>query len=152
MYTIRAGSMDDLNILTSLRMEFLREAGNITGEVDVAAIELANIEYSKRKINNGFMFWLAIEDEKVIGTSGLVFLERPPLGGNLSGIEGYIMNMYTLPGHRRKGVATALINSMVKNLKDRDIKSVHLHATDNGRPVYEKLGFCQGDSEMVLNL
>ncbi|WP_335182369.1 hypothetical protein [Nostoc sp.] len=39
-----------------------------------------------------FLAWVAEVDSQIVATSGLVFFQRPPYNGNLSGLEAYIMN------------------------------------------------------------
>ncbi|WP_375475066.1 hypothetical protein [uncultured Nostoc sp.] len=41
-----------------------------------------------------FLAWVAEVDSQIVATSGLVFFQRPPYNGNLSGLEAYIMNQY----------------------------------------------------------
>ena len=58
----------------------------------------ANQHYFNKKLTNGgFSAWIAEVQSKMAAMSGLVFFERSPQGENISGLEAYIMNMYTLP-------------------------------------------------------
>ena len=52
-----------------------------------------------------------------------------------------MLNVYTEAAHRRRGVARALMDVMLGWCRDRDISRVLLHASDEGRPLYETLGF-----------
>ena len=45
------------------------------------------------------------------------------------------------PDFRRRGVGSALMGHCVRHLQGRGIQSIKLDATDDGRPVYMKLGF-----------
>ncbi len=45
------------------------------------------------------------------------------------------------PEFRRRGIATHLMNRCIERLREKRIESVKLDATDQGRPVYLKLGF-----------
>ena len=61
----------------------------------------------------------------------------------------YIMSMYTLPAHRGHGLATAIVLRLVAEARRRRYPRVTLHASDQGRVVYERLGF-EDTSEMRL--
>jgi GNAT superfamily N-acetyltransferase len=73
-----------------------------------------------------------------------------PTYHNPTGYKAYIMNMYTVPEYRRKGVAYKTLDLLVSDAKDRGINAISLEATDMGRPLYEKYGFVKMDDEMEL--
>lgn len=65
-------------------------------------------------------------------------------GGSASFVEGvsYIGWMATLPEFRGHGYAEALVRHMDAFMRRRDgVKETVLHATEMGRPVYERMGF-----------
>ena len=92
---------------------------------------------------------------RLVACSGLVLFRRPPSRRNLSGWEGYVMNMYTEPAWRGRGLATALLGECVAYVRsETPARRIRLHATAAGRPVYERAGFVlatAGMPEMVLN-
>ena len=49
--------------------------------------------------------------------------------------------MFTKPEYRGKGIATRLFEMTVAEAQKRGCGKVVLHATDMGRPIYEKFGF-----------
>ena len=57
------------------------------------------------------------------------------------GDTGWIGALGVLPRARGRGAGTALTEACVAWLRDRGATTVLLHATDAGRPVYERLGF-----------
>jgi GNAT superfamily N-acetyltransferase len=63
----------------------------------------------------------------------------------------YIMSMFTGPGFRGMGVASELVETMVRWARGRGYSRVSLHASKAGRPVYERLGF-EATNEMRRNL
>ena len=65
-------------------------------------------------------------------------------GGSASFVAGasYIGWMATLPEHRGRGYAEALLRHMDTYMRLRyGVKETVLHATEMGRPVYERMGF-----------
>ncbi len=59
-----------------------------------------------------------------------------------------ILNMYTLPEWRGQGLATALLQEIIHFAKSTSIRRLWLHATESGRPIYEKAGFLPTSAEM----
>lgn len=73
-----------------------------------------------------------------------------PTFHNPSGYKAYIMNMYTNPAYRRRGIAYKILDLLVNEARNRNISCISLEATDMGRPLYEKYGFKKMNSEMEL--
>lgn len=152
-YQIRRATTVDIPKLAELRLEFLRETAAFFGHEVSPALEKATREYIQASVPSGdFLAWLAEAEEQVIGTSGLVFFKRPPTPGSLAGLDAYILNMYTLPSWRGRGVATALLTETLEYVRTTPAKRALLRATDAGRPLYEKFGFAADDEFMSLTL
>lgn len=71
---------------------------------------------------------------------------------NPTGKKAYIMNMYTKPEYRRRGIAFHTLDLLVAEAKSRGITAISLEATDMGKPLYEKLGFIKMNDEMELSI
>ncbi|MDI1462059.1 GNAT family N-acetyltransferase [Catellatospora sp. KI3] len=65
------------------------------------------------------------------------------LGGPLdpSGRTGYVSNVVTEPGHRRRGLSRACLSALLEWFAGRGVTSVDLRATEDGAPLYRELGF-----------
>ena len=64
-----------------------------------------------------------------------------PTYNNPSGTKAYIMNMYTKPEYRRKGIAYKTLDMLIKDIKSKGISAISLESTEMGRP---KLEFGEG--------
>ena len=73
-----------------------------------------------------------------------------PTYHNPSGRKAYIMNIYTRPEYRRRGVAYHVLDLLVRDCRERGVDFISLEATDLGRPLYEKYGFVAMRDEMIL--
>lgn len=91
---------------------------------------------------------------ELIASIGLVVHSAPPRPSNLVGKTGYIMNLVTLPAWRRRGIASALLSHVIEVLRAEGVPPVTLHASEEGRGLYEELGFWVGNDlpEMRLRL
>jgi len=54
---------------------------------------------------------------------------------------GWIGMVLVHPDYRRRGIGTALLKHCIEYLQGRAVRSIRLDATDQGRPLYLKLGF-----------
>jgi GNAT superfamily N-acetyltransferase len=140
-WTVRRASTADIPGLLALRRELFQSMG-WQGESELAAMESACRRYFESAIPDGrFHGWVAESDGRPVATAGLVVHEVPPTARNPSGREGYVMNMFTRPEWRRRGIARALLHAVLDFLREQGIAQVSLHATADGRPLYEQAGF-----------
>lgn len=150
MITYRKATIDDLMELSQVRTEFMTELENENEEMQKKLTE-RNIEYfSKALVDGSFVAWIAVDDGKIVGTSGLVFYDVPPTFKCLDGKTAYIMNMYTKKDYRNQGIAKTLFSKIVNEAIERGYHKITLNATKQGRYVYEKFGFTDVEGDMVL--
>ncbi len=148
--TIRKAVLTDLDAIIELRMELLTAVGDVY-ENNWSDVFQANRDYFKEKLTSGrFSAWLGEVKGEVVAISGLVFFERPPHGENVSGLEAYIMNMYTRPEYRRLGFARSLLEECIADCKRLGVGRIWLHTSKDGYHLYKKMGFTVKDSEMEL--
>lgn len=152
----RKATIEDLEELARLRIDFMREVNGSSSSEDESKYETllkSNIEYFRENIsNNHFIAWIAEADEKIVATSGLVFYNRPPSFKNLSGRVAYIMNIYTLEEYRKQGLASVLLDKTINEARKLGYEAIALNATDMGKPLYLKYGFNDVSGEMILNI
>jgi GNAT superfamily N-acetyltransferase len=97
----------ELNIFIEMRINQLREEG-ATEDIDLRP---ALKDYYNRHMKDGtFVSWLALDENKIIGTSGMSFVEKPPYFGCSSGKKGLLSSMFTAQDYRRKGIAKELLS------------------------------------------
>jgi ribosomal protein S18 acetylase RimI-like enzyme len=141
-FSIRRASLQDLEALVSLRLELERESGHLTQEQMLSDLRQATYQYYLEELPaETFLVWVAEVVGKIVATSGLIFFQKPPSERNLSGMEAYILNMYTLPEWRGQGIATTLLQTMMAFIKQTRAHRMWMYATQDGKPLYEKAGF-----------
>jgi GNAT superfamily N-acetyltransferase len=152
IFSVRLATADDLDALVQLRMDFLREVNGRELENMQALHDNLHAYFARHLPSGDFLAWLAETESEIIGTSGLVFSHRPPSFNNTTGLDAYVMNMYTLPAWRGRGVARTLLHHLLEYVRTTPCRHVSLHATEQGRPLYDSMGFRQNDEVMELLL
>src|SRR6266705_1438600 len=111
--TYRLARIDDLEALTTLRREFLIEVADAEASDHSIAPRLR--AWFNKKLRTGeFAAILAVVGDEVIASSGLVVHEHPPGIMIPNGREAYIMNMYTKPAWRGRGIATVIFRKLLE--------------------------------------
>ena len=147
--TYRKLTENDLETFIAMRIAQLREEG-ATEELD---LKPALIDYYHRHMADGtFVSWLAVDGEKIIGTSGMSFVEKPPYFSCPSGRIGLLSSMYTDPGYRRRGIAKELLDRVVAEARAYGCGSVQITASDMGVLLYTAFGFTKNGNFMQYKL
>ena len=139
----KKAELKDIDILTETRIDVLRAANQLLADEDMSEVREKSYTYYERALNSNthtHTAYLVYDRNTVVGAGGVSFFQVMPTWNNPSGNKAYIMNMYTHPDYRRKGIAFKVL----------DITAISLEATAMGRPLYEKYGFVKMEHEMKL--
>ena len=152
-FTLRRATVEDIDLLVELRDAMWRE---ITGEMDIGDVSeaLGNTrEYFESAVPGGeYVCVLAEAQGRVVGVGGMVMYRKPSQPLSPVGVEGYILNMLTMPEWRGKGVASAIMRGLLDCAREAGAGLVWLRATEQGRRVYEKFGFEENPHYMQVKL
>ena len=139
----------ELDTFIHMRIRQLREEG-ATEDIDlVPALQ----DYYNRHMSDGtFVSWLAMDGNRIVGTSGMSFVEKPPYFGCTSGKMGLLSSMFTDPEYRRKGIAKELLSRVVEEARAYGCGTVQITASDMGVLLYTDFGFVKNGNFMQLKL
>jgi ribosomal protein S18 acetylase RimI-like enzyme len=151
MYTIRQATIEDAELITQQRRGMFLDLGFADDDTMKRKIAEFLPWVQGKMAASEYLAWLAMADDQPVAGLGLWLIEWPPHLYGLARQRGYILNVYTHPDHRRKGLARELTRIAVDWCATHGIDFVFLHASPTGRLVYEGLGFQPG-SEMRLRL
>ena len=149
---IRRACAEDLKHILHHRLAMFEEMGFREATV-LDRVEAVSREYFTAALRaETYLGWMA-EDSNgyVVGGGGIVVADWPGYPGEKQAKRAWILNMYTAPKARRRGVAKRLMQAMVEWCRGEGYRSVSLHASEAGRPLYERMGF-QPTNEMSLKL
>jgi len=139
VYTL--ATPEHISILVDFRIQFLMELeGAQSQEMQAALARELEIFYHSH-LNKNYFCWFATSANEVTGIGAMTIRTHPGNFRNLRGEKAYIMNMYTVPAFRGKGICKNILNRLQQTAEERGIHSFELHATPAGEPVYVKNGF-----------
>ncbi len=145
---IRKATINDLDKLISNRIKFVSDIGDISSPDEFYKL---TSNYFKNHIeSDDFIIWLAVDKDEIVATVEVCIYEIMPTLSNMSGKTGFLLNVWTDENYRRQGLATKLINNVICDAKKAGVRSIGLKATDQGRFVYEKLGFKMISNQMEI--
>jgi ribosomal protein S18 acetylase RimI-like enzyme len=149
LFAVRAATVTDIPVLAHHRAAMFRDMGQLPTHHE-EALTRATASYLRDALPRGeYLAWVA-EDTgtppTAIGGAGVQLrpiLPRPrPAADELElGPEAIVLNVYVEPAWRRRGVAEALMRALLHALAARGIQRIVLHASEDGRRLYERLGF-----------
>jgi ribosomal protein S18 acetylase RimI-like enzyme len=154
---VRPAGESDIPVLAHHRAAMFRDMGQLASHQE-GTLETATVSYLREALPRGeYLAWVAEDDgtpPAVIGGAGVqlrTILPRPRPGSDdlELGPEAIVLNVYVEPAWRRRGVAEALMRALLNALAARGIRRIVLHASAEGRRLYERLGF-EPTNEMRL--
>jgi GNAT superfamily N-acetyltransferase len=151
MFQIRPATVADADIIASHRARMFRDMGSV---VEGEPFENLRAQTKARLTNwlasGDYLGWLAASvdtPEKIIAGAGVQLqpiLPRPLTRSTTTidhGRQGTIVNVFTQPEWRRRGLASLLIQEIITWSRHERLDRLLLHASAEGRSVYERLGF-----------
>ncbi|MDT7042864.1 GNAT family N-acetyltransferase [Candidatus Nitronereus thalassa] len=142
--TIRSATSKDIEVLVSLMGLFYAESGFPLDDLWAAESFTSLLGNPER---GGV--WMALETDSVVGYVVLSIRHTMEHGG----LGAYIDDLYVKPECRRRGAATALLNSLLAECQGRGCKSIHVEAGELNQPawrLYAKFGLQQAADGRVL--
>lgn len=139
----------DIDMLMTWRAEVIE---NVFGAPASPALLAANRSYYARNIAGGTHYaYVARVDDREAGCGAICLTEELPSPDNPSGRCAYLMNIYVRRPFRNHGVAHFIVTNLIEKAKALDCGKIYLETTEQGRPVYESLGFSDMPDMMKLS-
>lgn len=139
----------ELDTFIEMRINQLREEG---AEEDFDLRPALEDYYHRHMADGTFVSWLAVAEGRIVGTSGMSFVERPPYFGCPSGRIGLLSSMFTDPDYRRMGIARELLHRVVEEARKYGCGTVQITASDMGVKLYTSYGFVHNGNFMQYKL
>jgi GNAT superfamily N-acetyltransferase len=156
-FKIRRATRRDADVIAWHRARMFQDMGDVSGDAFEILRTKARARLEQWIDSGDYIGWLATPADKpetIIGGAGIQLqpiLPRPVDTSTIGeGRQGTIINVFTELQWRRHGIAGLLIKGIVAWCKSERLDRLILHASDEGRSLYEKFGFV-ASNEMRLS-
>ena len=138
-FTIRRVTKDDIPIILSHHQKMVEDTGEYTPEMIQQAVE-SFLDWVPSQIENDtYIGWIGTIDERSVASVGLfLYPWMPSLKPRL---RAYVLNVYTEPEYRRRGIAKQLMQTLIEFARLNEVEAITLAASDAGALLYRELGF-----------
>ena len=151
-FQIRLATIADAELISWHRARMFQDMGEVPPDLFESFRVQSHDKLQKMLERGDYIGWLASPEnqpERIVAGAGVQLREvtpHPQTNANgkidiVSGREAIIQNVFTEPDWRRRGLAALLIKGIIDWTRGDGIDSVVLHASDEGRALYERLGF-----------
>lgn len=149
--TTRSVTLDDIDTIVSHRRAMFVDMGY----TDTASLDAMDARYrvwvADKIERDTYLGWLVVdEDDDVAAGVGVWIQEWQPLPFDTSERRGYVLNVYTAPHYRRRGLARRLMTMLLDACRDQGINSLYLHSSNEARHLYESMGFTPTNELQLL--
>jgi GNAT superfamily N-acetyltransferase len=148
---LRTATLADIPEIVRHRRGMYEDMGISDASALDAMIPLSADFLSQAMADGSFRAWLACDLENVAGGGAVLISPWPAHPYDLECRRATILNVYVYPEYRRRGIARQLMEQILSWCRADGLARVTLHASDQGRHLYETLGF-ESSNEMKLTL
>ena len=146
---VRRAELADVPDLVEMRIaQLLEEGARESMDLRPALCD----HYARHLADGSFCSWVAFAGGRMVATSGISIVEKPPYFGCPTGRIGLVSGMYTEPTWRRQGIARDLLCRVVGEARARGCGAVQITASDAGVPLYRSVGFAHNANFLQLSL
>jgi len=141
---VREITVGEVDLLTTYRLAYLTEMqGERNEEYQQKLKSELNQYFSDALAEDRFFAFLAEQESEILSFGAMVIKKIPGDFNQSSYLEGDILNMYTVPFARRKGISAIILQELVNEAHNRGISKISLHTSKDGEKLYRKFGFAE---------
>ncbi len=147
---IREATASEAAMILHHRRSMFRDMGEGTEEELDRMVAVAGPWLARALADGTYRHWLAVEGSgRVAGGGGVLLCPWPANPRDPCTERAVILNVYTEQEFRKRGIARQVMEAILAWIQERGFRTVNLHASKEGRHLYEKLGF-EATNEMRL--
>lgn len=149
MAEIRKATAADIDLMMELRLEMLKVVNDLEQDFE---FDRDFIQTSRSYFLEGNQTTVIAFEDEPAGCATLCYIDLMPTFSHPTGKRAHLMNVYTREKFRRRGIGEQMVKSLIDEAKANGVTEISLDATDEGRLLYEKLGFKDNGEGMTLIL
>ncbi len=144
----RIATKEDMDLLMSSRLETLKAVNGLGYD---HIFEKSLLDNSRMYFEKGDQTTvLALDGDRVAGCASMCYICMMPTFSHPTGKRAHLMNVFTLREWRRQGIARKMVSMLIDEAWKKGATEISLDATEEGRLLYEKLGFKASGECMTL--
>lgn len=147
---VQIADLNEIDEIIELKLNMFRESGHMDLLADGAKQQILQT-YTELYKSDKAKHFIVKKDNGIIACCGGFIKSDIPYCFFKKPFYGFIGDVYTMPDERGKGLATELTKATISWLGSKGIKTIRLLASEQGKPIYDKMGFASTD-EMALTL
>jgi GNAT superfamily N-acetyltransferase len=149
-YHVREATLADADVLVRHRIGMFSDMG--VPDDDAQPYGPSFREWLKAVMPAGvYRAWLLESDTgEAIAGGAVTIIPWPPGPRYVGGRVAYVYNVYTEPGHRKRGHARTIMLAIHDWCRETGIWSLALNASQFGQSLYESMGYQITDSPMMF--
>lgn len=136
---------EDIKELIRMRIAYMIDDFGSVSDIERKGMETQLPDYFNRKLGTELIAFVAKDEDRIVSVAYLHIIEMPANSILLNGLYGEVLSVYTEPDYRGKGLCSKLMNNLVEYGKNKGLGRIDLSATDDGYPIYAKIGFKEKD-------
>ena len=133
--------MDDISELIRLRIAYMIDDFGSISDYERQCMEEQLPGYFERRLGKELIAFVAREGDGLVAAAYLLIIEKPANPYLPNGLYGEVLSVYTENEYRGQGICTQLMKNMIEYAKQNKLCRIDLRATEEGYPVYKKVGF-----------
>lgn len=150
-FLVRDATLDDIDTMAFHRAAMFRDMGKLPEALFENMLDASRLYFARAFSEGEYLAWLvspAEDPARIVAGAGIQLrLALPTLRTDhdgvsvVSGLQGLVVNVYTEPAFRRRGLARLAMQTVLREARERCAAGIVLHAAPEARPLYESLGF-----------
>jgi len=141
-YLLRTATQRDAAAIARHRGAMFLDMGAISEEQRETLVAVSEPWMLDLMAKGEYLGWLVESGQEIVAGGGVLLRPLDPEPGCLRvGRWAHIANVYTEPGHRRRGLARMLMLEILDWCAANSMDKVTLNASEGGRALYASLGF-----------
>ena len=147
-FIVRLATVDDAALIASHRAGMFRDMGQIPPHLFESFQATCTDRIRELLVSGEYIGWLAAptgEPKSIIAGAGIQLRRVLPHPADenafAEGRHGLVINVFTEPEWRRQGIGELLMKEIIEWSKEEKLDRLVLHASEDGRRLYERLGF-----------
>lgn len=133
--------INDVSVLTELRIEYLLEDYGKLSKDKLTLITNNLHVYFQEHLNKDLLVFVCRDTNSIVSCCFLCVSEKPSNPAFINGKTGTILNVYTKPEYRKRGIAGKLLKMLLAEAEKIGLDFVELKATNSGYNLYKSIGF-----------